>query len=243
MGISYYVRLDDACPQMNVERWSKILSILEKYSIKPLIGIIPNNKDTEIIIDSPDPIFWDKARSWGKKDYALALHGFDHVYLTENGGCNPIHKRSEFAGLSYCEQAKKIREGYKILISEDIVPKVFFAPSHTFDNTTVQALLNETNIKCISDTIAFTPYKHSGIKYIPQQMGRFRAIYIPGDWTFCFHPNIMTDNDIIEFDTFISKHRDKFCDFNDLINKDCSERRLSTKILQRFYFFLRKILR
>ena len=39
--MSYLVRLDDACPNMNYENWNQIISLLNKYNIKALIAAIP----------------------------------------------------------------------------------------------------------------------------------------------------------------------------------------------------------
>ena len=36
--VDYCLRLDDACPQMNAEKWKKMESILDEYKIKPIVG-------------------------------------------------------------------------------------------------------------------------------------------------------------------------------------------------------------
>ena len=41
----YLVRLDDASEYMDIEKWKIVEGILDKYQIKPLVGIIPDNKD------------------------------------------------------------------------------------------------------------------------------------------------------------------------------------------------------
>lgn len=38
--LNYIIRLDDACPNMNHERWREVENLLEKYNIKPIVGII-----------------------------------------------------------------------------------------------------------------------------------------------------------------------------------------------------------
>ena len=45
--LKFILRLDDAAPTMNKEKWDKIEKILDKYNIKPIVGIIPDNKDLE----------------------------------------------------------------------------------------------------------------------------------------------------------------------------------------------------
>lgn len=44
--IRYIIRLDDASEIMNVSTWERIEELLDNYNIKPIVGIIPNNKDT-----------------------------------------------------------------------------------------------------------------------------------------------------------------------------------------------------
>jgi hypothetical protein len=47
----YLVRLDDASEYMDDKKWKKIFDILSKYSIKPIIGVIPNNEEyLEVIL-------------------------------------------------------------------------------------------------------------------------------------------------------------------------------------------------
>lgn len=128
----YLIRLDDACPYMDRGKWQRMEDLLDKYGIKPLVGIIPANTDPETLIEPEDSYFWKKAYSWVKKKWCLAFHGFNHVCKTDSGGINPVHKRSEFAGLSYEEQCQKIWDGYTLLKDKGFDVKWFFAPSHTF---------------------------------------------------------------------------------------------------------------
>ncbi len=40
----YFIRLDDVCPKMNIERWDTMERLLDQYKVKPLVGIIPDCK-------------------------------------------------------------------------------------------------------------------------------------------------------------------------------------------------------
>lgn len=240
-GTYYLIRLDDACSTMNKHKWNRVEQILDKYKINPLVGVIPCNGDVSLQIDEEDNFFWDKVRLWQKKGWSIALHGFDHVYLTRNGGINPVYNRSEFAGLSLEEQECKIERGISILKNKNINVKYFFAPSHTFDYNTLVALKNKSNIKGISDTIARYPYKKNGISFYPQQFGRFRNIKYSGYWTFCFHPNNFEDKYFFEFENFISLHRNKFITFNEIDEGILKEKSLFDTILSFGYFLYRRI--
>jgi predicted deacetylase len=155
----YIMRLDDASEYMDVPKWKRIEDLLDAYHIKPLVGIIPDNKDPSLVNAYPrDVNFWETVDRWGKKGWELALHGCYHKYTTQEGGLNPINPRSEFAGVPLSQQCEMIRHGLQILHAHDVFPKVFFAPSHTFDENTLLALKKESDIRVISDTIANDVY-------------------------------------------------------------------------------------
>ena len=146
--------------------------ILDKYNIKPTVGIILDNKNKILLKYNEDDLFWNKVLNCQKKDWIIAMPGYQHLYLTTDGGINPIQKRSEFASLSLNEQKAKIKTGYELLINHSIKPTMFFAPSHTFDSNTIEALKVETTIRIISDTIANDIYYDNDFYFIPQQSGK-----------------------------------------------------------------------
>lgn len=235
MKTSYLIRLDDACPQMNTNNWQRMIALLDKYAIKPLVGIIPDCKSNEIQFGC-DPHFWDTVCQWQQNGYAFALHGYDHVYITSDAGINPTHKRSEFAGLPYAQQAQKLKKGYAILKSHNIEPCCFFAPSHTYDNNTILALKKETPIRTISDTIACYPYYQADILFVPCQMGVFRAWILGGICCACYHPSNMSDADFTRLEQFIMQHANEFVSFNQAIQRTVKRRSLLERAMQRAYY-------
>jgi predicted deacetylase len=239
MKSKYLIRLDDACSQMNKSRWQRMEAILDKYEIKPMVGIIPNNEDPVTCIDPIDPNFVVKALNWQKKGWAIALHGYNHICTTTIGGINPVHKRSEFAGISLSEQKEKISKGYKILVDMGLIPQYFFAPSHTFDRNTLKALAEETSIRIISDTIALYPYRLDEFAVIPCQMGRFRKLPLRGYWTFCFHPNGMDDVAFEAFENFVKTNQ--FISFSDIDISMIGKKSIADRLLSLMYFAIRKI--
>lgn len=238
--IFYLIRLDDASSKMDFHKWKKLETILGKHNIAPMVGVIPKNEDTGVIFSSQGEDFLSVLNSWIKKNWTIALHGYNHVYSSTSGGLNPVHKRSEFAGLSYQEQLYKITEGCNIMRSLGVVPKYFFAPSHTFDLNTMAAL-KANSINIISDTFALKPYTHEGIIFIPNQMGKFRKISIPGYWTFNFHPNNMSERDFTEFDAFIEKHRSRFIPFDKIPYTKVKNRSMLDKLLNKLYLTMRYV--
>ena len=235
----YIIRLDDASDYMNIENWNRMEKILNKYGVKPIVGIIPDNKDTSLLKYKKDENFWKKAKKWENNGWIIAMHGHKHVYITSEKGLNPIHKRSEFAGLPLRIQKEKIKAGYKILLSKGLNPKIFFSPSHTFDLNTLKALKEETPIRIVSDTIANDIYYNDDIFFIPQQSGRVRKLPLK-TVTFCYHPNTMSDNEFVELEKFLKENRAKFNNIDiDLLKK--RKKNIIDILLIKIYFFRRKL--
>jgi len=209
----YILRLDDACEKWDKEKWIRMEMLLDQYGIKPLVGIIPHCEDQEMEEYGLDHEFWNRVKNWRDKGWTLAMHGYNHVYSTNCGGINPVNNRSEFAGLSLEEQRTKIRAGVEIFQAHGMEPQIFFAPSHTFDENTLEALRQESNIRIISDTIAWDAYRQGEFIFVPQQSGKVRKLPL-GTVTFCYHPNMMNDEDFEEVEEFFQKHKVRFANFS-----------------------------
>lgn len=243
MKNEYLIRLDDACPTMDAKKWQRIEIILDAAGIRPMVGIIPHNEDPQTTSNPYDEEFWVKAHNWEKKGWAIALHGYNHVCITNDGmkGMNPMWRRSEFAGLDYNKQYQKIMDGYIILKEHGIEPKYFFAPSHTFDENTLEALKACTPIRIISDTIVTKPYRKGDFAFIPQLGGHCTAMPISGIWTFCLHPNVMSDAQFKAVENFFDVHKDRFISFADLDLVNLKSKDLFSRLLSWVYFTSRKI--
>ncbi len=126
----------------------------------------------------------------------LALHGYDHRYITKGSGLVPLNNKSEFVGLTLEEQKEKIRKGWSIFQKEGISSDIWVAPSHTFDENTLKSLKEETSISIVSDGIATKPFNKLGFFWLPQQLWRFKKVYLDGVYTICYHPNSMKIEDI-----------------------------------------------
>lgn len=210
--MTYYMRLDDACEKRDIDLWDKMETLLDKYKVAPLVGIIPHCEDPMMEKYVRDEDFWNRVDKWTQKGWVLALHGNTHVFCSEDGGLNPVNKRSEFAGLSLEEQRHKIKNGVEVLRSHDIDPKIFFAPAHTFDMNTLKALKEESNIRIISDTAANKPYSRWGFTFVPQQSGHVRKLPF-NTVTFCYHPNTMQEKDFHILEVFLQQYHKYFKQF------------------------------
>ena len=67
----YLLRLDDSCSTQKKEIWDEIEKILDKLGIKPIVAVIPFNKDKSLFLDREDENFWEKVKKWEKKDGRL----------------------------------------------------------------------------------------------------------------------------------------------------------------------------
>ena len=243
MNNRYLIRLDDACPTMDHAKWQRIFDILDRYGVRPMVGIIPHNEDPKQDIDVPDEEFWNKAKLWQQKGYAIALHGYNHCYISNEGlkGLNPLWKRSEFAGVPYDVQKQKILDGFEILSGHGVKPEYFFAPSHTFDENTLKALKGCTDIRIISDTIATKPYKKGDFVFLPQLGGHCTEMKINGIWTFCLHPSAMTDANFDALELFLRHHKNEFIGFDELDLSNLKRKNWLGRLLSWAYFTQRKI--
>lgn len=243
MSVVYLIRLDDACPTMNRHLWGKMEYILDKYGVKPMVGIIPHNEDSQQKIDAPDETFWANVKAWQTKGWAIALHGYNHCYTSNGGlkGLNPMWERSEFSGLSLEEQKTKIRKGVELMRRNGINPQFFFAPSHTFDENTLKALREESDIRIISDTISNKPYKYKNFAIIPQLGGHCTEMKFPGIWTFCLHPNTMKEADFKNVEIFLEKYSSSFISFDDIDYSSLKKKGLLGKVISSLYFTYRRL--
>jgi len=234
MSAKYIIRLDDACPTMDKNKWNRIEDLLNKYDIKPIVAVIPNNNDPQLIIDNSDNSFWNKVRLWQMKGWEIALHGYDHLYITTKGGLVPKNNDSEFAGVTLANQEEKITKGINIFKENQINTKIWVAPSHSFDENTLIALKKHTNVEIISDGIALRPFKKYSFKWIPQQLCDFK--YLPfGVWTICLHPNTLKDERFLEMEKFLRKYRTKIISASDVTSYQERES-LIDKIYAFFYW-------
>ena len=233
---NYIIRLDDAAPKRDKAKWDRMENLLDRYGIKPLVGVIPDIKDPMMDRYPFDFDFWDRVHRFEEKGWIIAMHGYQHLYTTKCGGINPVNKRSEFAGETIDVQCEKIRSGLMIMRSHGLEPRVFFAPSHTFDENTVSALKSESEIKIISDTIAADVYTKYGMTFVPQQSGKVRKLPFR-TVTFCYHPNSMNDNAFEVLECFLKKYKDKFIPFP--VNECSRKQSLFDKLLTFLYFIRR----
>ncbi len=211
----YIVRLDDASPYMAKAKWGRIISLLNVYSIKPIIAVIPDNRDKSLYFDKYDPSFFSQMRDVVKRGWSIALHGYQHKLSVIGNDLFGSIGKTEFAGLSLDEQKEKIRRGWTILRHQQLNPVAWIAPKHSFDFLTLRALREETKIQMVSDGFAFSPYYEHDFYWLPQQLWKFRLMPF-GIWTICLHPNTMREVDFSTLEYALRKYKKYFISLNDV---------------------------
>ncbi len=212
------IRFDDISDHMNWSLMNKCEEIFDKYNIKPLLGVIPDNKDKEFLNYERKDNFWQKVRDWQNKGWEISMHGLTHVYDTETNKKDffGYGGKSEFYGHPLEIQIEKISKGLKIFRSEGIKVRSFFAPNHTYDLNTFKAL-KENNLTKIIDGYGFFPYEEFGIHFIPQLF--YKEIMLPfGIQSTQVHLNYMDENNFAKFKNFIIKNKKNIINFDDALN-------------------------
>ena len=234
MFAKYIIRLDDASPFMSRDKWNRMELLLDKYDIKPMVAIIPDNQDKKLIVDAYDENFWTKAHGWQSKGWEIALHGYNHKYIFKEKSLVPINDYSEFAGLSLEKQKKKIQDGIKIFKEKGLDCRLWIAPAHSFDENTILALQSESKIDMISDGIALRPFWKYNMFWIPQQLWRARKMPF-GLWTICYHPDMMNENEFVALESFLEEKSKDIVTLNSLILTK-REKNLFEKIFEVLYW-------
>ena len=213
------IRLDDIAENMNWELMEKAEILFDKYKIKPVLGVIPDNKDQELLSYPKKNDFWERVKKWNDKGWQIAMHGLTHVYdkdtkkkdLFRYGG------RSEFYGHSLETQTSRIKNCLKKFQDKNIKIKCFFAQNHTYDKNTLLALKN-SGIREIIDGYGVMPYEQNDIKFVPQLFYKLHMLPF-GIQSTQIHLNYWKDDDFIKFENFLNKHSNKIITYEDAIKK------------------------
>ncbi|MDE5597529.1 MAG: DUF2334 domain-containing protein, partial [Lachnospiraceae bacterium] len=160
------VRMDDITPDMNWENFSFFQELFEQAGITPLLGIVPENRDAKLSLESPREDFDMHMKELEKQGYCLAMHGCYHVYTTKCGGRFPLNSYSEFAGLPYEKQKELLTIGKESLKEHGIETDIFMAPAHSYDDNTLKAL-KELGFNKITDGFGKVPYMEKGLTFYP----------------------------------------------------------------------------
>lgn len=216
MRARYILRFDDICQTMNWEVWAEVEAVLLENGIRPILAVVPDNRDEGLKVGPARPDFWEHVRRWRGLGWTIGLHGYQHRYVTRDAGLMGLNARSEFAGLPRGVQEDKLRRAMEIFRREGVGPDVWVAPGHSFDRTTLRILKN-LDIRTVSDGFSLFPWlDDDGILWIPQQLWRLRPVP-PGVWTVCFHHNAWQPEDVARFRMGIRRYRETIVGLQDVV--------------------------
>ena len=213
------IRIDDIAENMNWELMEKCEVLFDKYNIKPVLGVIPNNQDKELMNYERKENFWDIVRNWNKKGWEISMHGNNHVYdkKTYKKDFFKYGGSSEFFGHDYDTQKNKIDDGLKKFNNENLKIRSFFAPNHTYDENTFSAL-KANNIINVIDGYGLMPFKKKNINFFPQLF--YKEILLPfGIQSTQIHLNYWSEKDFLKFENFVIKNSSKIISFDQAVKK------------------------
>lgn len=203
----YIFRIDDITPGMNRDNFRQIEKIFDTYWIKPIIGVVPDNKDDKLNGYWKTNNFRSKIKGLKDKWRIIAQHWYQHIYCTKNSWIIGLNNYSEFAWLPYSEQLHKIENGKKILEKNLWTSiKRWMAPAHSFDRNTCKAL-KHLWFEYITDGIAIYPFGKYWLKRLPQQI-RKPERKTHGIRTICLHINKYNNGSIHKIEEFIEKNKE-----------------------------------
>ena len=242
------IRLDDIAENMNWDLMKKSELLFDKYNIKPVLGVIPNNKDPDLLEYPKGENFWEKVRGWQKKGWEIAMHGDAHVYDSNSNQHDYFNYGggSEFFGHSLEDQTLKIKNGLQKFSQENIKIRNFYAPNHNYDKNTFIALKN-CGINEVIDGYGLMPHKENNIKFIPQLFHKVVALPF-GIQSTQIHLNYWNEEDFNNFEKFIEKYANKIITYDQAMRKVnnsffySSIKILSKKVLQTIRFLLQSFL-
>lgn len=213
------IRLDDIAENMNWSLMKKCELLFDKHNIKPLLGVISNNKDPKLLSYERNDNFWKQLRSWKKKNWEIAMHGYTHIYDSETNKEDFFNYggESEFFGHTYDEQFSRIKKSLKKFKEENIEIRSFFAPNHTYDKNTFSAL-KANKIYNIIDGYGLMPFEKEKLNFFPQLF--YKEIMLPfGIQSTQVHLNYWNEKDFLKFENFIIKNRSKIISFEHALKK------------------------
>ncbi len=234
-------RLDDICPSMNAQNFQRIQDLFHKYDIKPLLGIVPENKDEKLNYGEMDSDFWKTIKILEKEGWSLAMHGVNHVYDSKDAGLVSGRKKSEFSGHGYNKQYNKISIGKKILNGHGIDTNIFFAPGHSYDTNTIKALY-KNGFRFISDGRSHDCYEKDGIRFIPCRKYGYDSSS-SGIITICLHINSYSEKEFVELETFILANKAEIIAYSEILKREIKSSKYLMLLDEKLYVFYERNIR
>lgn len=261
--IKIAVRLDDITPDMDWEPFWRMKALLDRFQIRPLIGLVPDNGD-ELLRGDPQALaraakrirqtlcagdgaardgraaerLSDRAVCWRylgnlrREGWEIAMHGCRHLYTTKKGGCFPLNRFSEFAGLPYEKQKEMLEEGKRLLAEQGIETRIFMAPAHSYDGNTLRAL-RETGFTAVTDGFGNRPYRWKGLTFYPISFQLSRTLHKKdGFSTLVIHPATVSLEDLKRYEAYFSSPQVEWISWADYLALEPVRAGLLSRLLE-----------
>jgi len=200
------------------DRSKRFLSLVSRYGVHPILAVVPDNRDPALNLQAADPEFWNRMSTLEHSGATIAMHGYRHMCASRGKSLLGLHKETEFAGVDEAQQRQWIRCGLEILRGYGLSPRLFVAPRHGFDASTLRALAWE-GLGILSDGFASRPFIRNDVMWIPQQL--WEPLSKPaGLWTICIHTNTASPAVEEKLERFLEKNASRFTDFNRVVEDD-----------------------
>lgn len=226
------IRLDDITPDMDWDKFYNFKKLLDQYQIKPLIGVVPDNQDSNLHKEEKRQEFWQYIRQLQEEGWVVALHGYRHLYSTNKSGLFPLNNFSEFAGVPLEKQREMLQNGTEILKGYGIQTSVFMAPGHSFDKNTL-LVLKELGYSYLTDGFGKQPYSRKGVTFLPISFSRKRSLERQkGATTFVYHLNEMSEESYRNQVRFFEEYQDKLISYSRFMELAAKKRKLFGNIME-----------
>lgn len=224
------VRLDDITPDMDWQRFYRFKALLDKYQVKPLIGVVPDNRDENLKGrgEGAPADFYAYIKELQSQGWCIAMHGFQHIYTTKKGGIFPLNDFSEFAGVSYEKQKKMLEDGKKLLKDKGIETDIFMAPAHSYDNNTLKAL-RETGFKRLTDGFGVKPYEWKGLIFYPISFKLSRTLHSKKDKrekysTMVVHTGTIKEEELVRYEGYFNTEGAEWISYEEYLRQPAEKR-------------------
>jgi len=208
----FVIRLDDICPTMDHEKFARARAHFEATGVRPLMGVVPDNRDPDLQVNPPDPAFWETMRDLRAQGWGISQHGYRHSIHTSDRGLLGSTPRSEFAGRPLDVQRDDLAAGQSIMAAEGIATDIFMAPFHSYDAMTLTAL-RTLGFTTLTDGYGLFPWHADGLLFVPQLFER-PAHFGVGIYTMCLHLNNMRHDEIDALGRFLGANSARVIGFD-----------------------------
>jgi peptidoglycan/xylan/chitin deacetylase (PgdA/CDA1 family) len=176
------LRFDDYHQANDIETWKETLSAYNDRGLRGVVAVCPQVGD-----DPLDPGHVPFLQTLVEDGWELAQHGYTHEDVS------PKPSQSEFRGLPFDEQRRRIASGCDLLVERGIHPSTFVPPWHTYDEMTIRALA-DCGFDCLNEGRVPWVREKQGITLVPTHPPGFHPDTIAiGVLTLVGHPHAASD--------------------------------------------------